>query len=149
LRELRGDDASTPALVEIATETAVPTVVKLGGMTAANAYHRFAIPLNVLAEREPGPLLVPALVATEASLIQVEELAAAGMSASLLSALITTLRNNFAVPAVTAQDAAALSPASVSLLAAVRTVSFNGVATARTQAAALPARARGHSGMRL
>jgi hypothetical protein len=137
LGELRGDDASSPALVELTAQIARPTRVRLGAAAAARDYDPGAQPLDVLGEREPPPPAVPALVAVEASLLLAEELLAAGGS----TAAVDALRAAFVAPTLSAEEAATLGEASRDLLAATADVAFDGVAAVR--AATVPTAARG------
>jgi hypothetical protein len=139
LGELRGDDASSPALVEFSAEIARPTRVRLGATGAARAYDPAVQPLDVLGEREQGALAVPAVVAVEASLLLAEELVAAGGT----TAAVAALRAAFPAPELTVEEEAGLGDVSRDLLAATADVAFDGVAAARAAAGSVPPAARG------
>lgn len=139
LGELLGDDASSPALVELTAEIARPTQVKLGDGGAPRPYDPATQPLDVLGEREPSPQAVPSVVAVEASLLLAEELLAAGGTSNAVDAL----RAAFAAPVLTAEEQAGLGDEARDLLAATVDVAFDGVAAVRATTGALPNAARG------
>jgi len=137
--ELQGDDAASPAFVEYSAAVGRPNRVQLGPSGTPTAYDPGAIPIDLLAEREPGPSAVPALLALEASLLLAEEFRAAGGTKGSLD----DLRRAFVLAPLAPADLDELGAVARELFDASAAIAFDGVAAVRAPASAVPATARG------
>lgn len=120
LGELQGDDAASPVTVTVKGAAGLTTRVQLGTATE-EAYSTRTAPLDVLVKAEPAP--DPArlsLTSAELSLMIIEELNDLTISGEL--------SRRYKLPVFTAEQQAALDPATSAFFEAVSGIVFDGLA---------------------